>query len=210
MDYGKSYVNLTKGTNGGSVEPGDTLEIRATFVVKAGTSGSYYADSCAFLDAIPAGTAYIPQTLAVRTNEGKIYKAFTDAITDDAGWINGSNIQINLGYNTAPKATAVRRGRIVNTDKPSFYGSSCIMVASYRVKVTAAYGTKLSVGGGTITYRPFGGALKTIVFNRTVSWCIRTLAYVQTRLVPTIFFQNQMVRLDPAKPRTGLNPAKCR
>ncbi len=166
VDYGKSYINVTKGLNGGSVEPGDTLEIRATFVVKAGVSGSYYADSCAFLDVIPTGTSYIPNTIAVLTNEGKIYKQFTDAVTDDCGWISGTSVRINLGYNAAPKASAIRRGRIVNTDKPSFYGSSCIMVASYRVKVTAAYGSKLSVGGGTITYLPFGGTLKTIVFNK--------------------------------------------
>ena len=32
IDYSKSYVNITKGLNGGTVDPGDTLEIRATFV----------------------------------------------------------------------------------------------------------------------------------------------------------------------------------
>ena len=33
IDYGKSYVNLTKGATGGTIEPGDILEVRATFVV---------------------------------------------------------------------------------------------------------------------------------------------------------------------------------
>src|SRR4051812_25341549 len=96
IDFGKSYVNITKGLSGGTTEPGDILEIRASIVVRV---GSY--DSCGYFDAIPAGTSYVPGTIRVLTNEGKIYKQFTDAIGDDQGWISGSNIRINLGYNAA-------------------------------------------------------------------------------------------------------------
>ena len=59
IDFGKSYVNLTKGLNGGTVETGDTLEIRASFVVRSGTY-----DSCGYTDAVPAGTTFIPSTFA--------------------------------------------------------------------------------------------------------------------------------------------------
>ncbi len=164
-DYGKSYVNLTKGTTGGTIEPGDTLEIRATFVV-SGKTATDFVDSCAFFDVIPSNTSYIPNTLAIRTNEGKIYKSFTDATGDDAGWITGSNIQINMGYKNAPTATATRRGRIAYNDKPSFFGSTCIMVASFHVKVTGAYGTKVSIGGGSVSYLPniSGGTLTSVTF----------------------------------------------
>jgi hypothetical protein len=159
VDFGKSYINVTKGINGGTVEPGDTLEIRACFVVR---SGSY--DSCGYFDAVPAGTAYIPNTLNVLTNEGKIYKHFTDVSGDDAGWITGSNVRINLGYNGASTlATATRRGTVANTDKPSFYTSTCIMIASFRVKVTAALGSILSTGAGSITYKT-AGVLKTFTY----------------------------------------------
>src|SRR3982751_6235146 len=100
FDYGKTYINVSKGVNGGTVEPGDTLEIRTTFVVRA----SYY-DSCAFYDTIRPGTQYIPSTLRILTNEGKVYKAFTDALLDDCGRVTvvGLNtyILINMGYNTA-------------------------------------------------------------------------------------------------------------
>ncbi|HMC87171.1 MAG TPA: hypothetical protein VKI61_16720, partial [Chitinophagaceae bacterium] len=139
VDYGKSYINITKGSTGGTMETGDTLQIKATFVVKSGT-----LDSCGFFDNIPAGTVYIPGTLSVLTNEGKIYKSFTDAPGDDCGWISGSAITINLGYNTGAvkQATAFRRGEIKNTDKPSFYGGTCIMVASYKIKITAALGSQ--------------------------------------------------------------------
>ena len=138
IDFGKSFINVTKGTNGGTVEPGDTLEIRASFVVRSGTF-----DSCGYFDAVPAGTSYIPGTIRVLTNEGKIYKQFTDAYGDDCGYISSSNIRINLGYGTTNIATAFRRGRVVNTNKPSFYGGTCIMVASFRVVVTAGYGSTI-------------------------------------------------------------------
>ncbi|MFT3932872.1 MAG: T9SS type A sorting domain-containing protein [Chitinophagaceae bacterium] len=159
VDYGKSYTNQTKGTAGGTMETGDTLQIRATFVVKSGT-----LDSCAFFDNIPVGTSYIPGSLAVLTNEGKIYKSFTDAAGDDCGWITGTAIRINLGYNTAAgkQATAFRRGQIKSSDKPSFYGGTCIMVASYKVKITAALGSQVNIGGGSVTYK--SGSITTTTF----------------------------------------------
>lgn len=150
IDFGKSYINVTKGTNGGTVEPGDTLEIRASVVVKG--TGAF--DSCSFRDVIPTGTAYIPGTVRVLTNEGKLFKQCTDARGDDAGWMTSGIVSINLGFNTATyAATAFRRGKITNTDKPSFYGGTCIMIASFRVRVTAATGAKIATGGGRVTYR---------------------------------------------------------
>lgn len=166
IDFGKSYINVSKGLNGGTVEPGDTLEIRASVVVRSGTY-----DSVGYYDVVPAGTAYIPGTIRVLTNEGKIYKQFTDAAGDDPGRIVGNNITIHMGYNpTAAPATAFRRGRIANTHRPSFYGSTCIMIASFRVRVTAPYGSYLSIGGGTVTYRRSGNPLTSFTFPaRTVA-----------------------------------------
>ena len=166
VDFGKSYINVTKGLNGGTLETGDTLEIRATFVVRSGTY-----DSCSYTDAVPAGTTYIPGTIRVLTNEGKIYKQFTDAIWDDQGWLTGSTIRINLGYNPAASpATRYRRGRIANTHRPSFYNSSCIMIASFRVTVTAAFGAAISTGGGSMTYKNGSNPIQTFTFpNNTVA-----------------------------------------
>src|SRR5450432_1165336 len=163
IDYGKSYVNITKGITGGTIEPNDILEVRATFVV-GGSGVNDYVDSCAYFDIIPANTTYIPGTLAILTNEGKLYKAFTDITGDDAGGITGTNVRINLGYKNFPTATATRRGRITYNDKPSFYGSTCILIATFRVKVTGAYGTKVSLGGGAISYYPFGTSITSIIF----------------------------------------------
>jgi hypothetical protein len=155
IDYGKSYVNLTKGAIGGTIEPGDILEVRATFVV-GGSGVNDYVDSCAYLDAIPANTTYIPGSLAILTNEGKVYKTFTDATGDDDGGITGTNVRINLGYKNPTAATAFKRGRITYSDKPSFFGATCILIATFRVQVTAAYGNTVNLGGGLITYWPFG------------------------------------------------------
>jgi hypothetical protein len=160
VDFGKSYINVTKGLNGGTVETGDTLEIRASFVVRSGTF-----DSCQYTDIVPAGTIFITGTIRVLTNEGKIYKSFTDAAGDDPGWITAGIITINLGYNTAAApATAFRRGRVANTHKPSFFGSTCIMIASFRVKVTAVTGTNISTGGGAMTYKNGINPIQTFTF----------------------------------------------
>jgi hypothetical protein len=175
IDYGKSYVNLTKGATGGTIEPGDILEVRATFVV-GGSGVNDYADSCAYFDVIPANTTYIPGTLAILTNEGKVYKTFTDAQGDDAGGINGTNVRINLGYKNAPTATASRRGRITYNDKPSFYGATCILIATFHVQVTGGYGSKVSLGGGIISYFPNGLSLTTITFPQDSVMIFKNLA----------------------------------
>ncbi|HOZ69872.1 MAG TPA: T9SS type A sorting domain-containing protein [Chitinophagaceae bacterium] len=160
IDFGKSYINVTKGLNGGTVETGDTLEIRATLVVRSGTY-----DSCRYRDAVPAGTTYIPGTVRVLTNEGKIYQQFTDAYGDDQGWITGTTVTIHLGYRTgAAPATAFRRGRVANTHKPSFFGNTCIMIASFRVRVTALTGNNISTGGGNMTYKLGAAAISTFNF----------------------------------------------
>jgi len=155
FDFGKSYYNVTKGTNGGTVEVGDVLEIRSSVVVRKSSSGSNTAiDNVQYTDAVPAGTNYIAGTVRVLTNEGKIYKQFTDAAGDDCGWITGTTVRINMGYTTgdAP-ATATAGGRIRNTHRPSFFSSNCIMIASFRVTVTSAIGTQINTGGGSVSYK---------------------------------------------------------
>ena len=151
VDYGKSYINVTKGTTGGTVEPGDTLEVRATFVVKANT-----AYHCTYTDNVPTGSTYIPGTLRVLTNEGKIYQQFGDGTADgDGGSIAGTAITINMGTG----ANATTGGTVSNTSRPNFYGSTCIMVVSFRIVVTGAYNTQVNVGNGAFNYNKGTGAV---------------------------------------------------
>jgi hypothetical protein len=161
IDYSKSYINVTKLSTGGGVEPGDVVEIRATFVVRSGT-----VDSLAFVDTLRggAGFTYVSGTISTQTNEGKTYKSFTDTKDADAGWyrVNGSDtiIQINLG----PTASSAYRGTLSNTSRPSFYSGTCIIMATYRVQVYATYNTKINWGGGAFTYKD-GGNMKMINFE---------------------------------------------
>ena len=151
VEYGKSYEDISKGTVGGTVQPGDTLEIRATFVVDGNT-----AYKCSYTDNVPANSTYIPGTLRVLTNEGKIYQQFTDAADGDGGTISGSAITINMGTG----ANGTTGGSITSTQKPSFYGSKCIMVASYWIQVntTDAYNSRVSVGGGVMQYNSYNNS----------------------------------------------------
>ncbi|MEJ0103462.1 MAG: hypothetical protein WDO19_13300 [Bacteroidota bacterium] len=163
FDFGKSYINVTKGTNGGTVEPGDILEIRASIVVRKNGSSNTLIDNVKYTDAIPAGTTFVPGSIAVLTNEGKVFKSFTDGIPDDQGWITGTTVRINLGFTAGDSpATPTAGGRIRNTHIPSFYGGTCIMIASFRVTVNTAIGGQINTGGGSVSYKV---GLNTPVFN---------------------------------------------
>lgn len=162
-DYGKSYVNITKNSGGGTVDPGDTLEIRATLVIKSSS-----LDSLAFLDTLHlgGGVRLVPGSVALRTNEGKLYKSFTDAVPDDEGYYYTSGTDTVIRINFGTGATATGRGGLSNTSKPSVFGSTCIIMATYRVVVYAGYGSTLNLGGGKITSRnTSSGVLSDLSFS---------------------------------------------
>ncbi len=150
IETSRSYINVTKGSTGGTVDYLDTLEIRSTFVIKNNS-----ADSLAFLDTLynTKGFKLVPGSIALRTNEGKIYKSFTDLYDGDAGHRYNSGLDTVIRINFGTGATTAARGKLLNTSKPSFYSSSCIVMATYRVVVYATYGTKINFKTGAITYR---------------------------------------------------------
>ena len=176
VDYGKSYVNITKGPGGGTNEPGDVLEIRATFVVRSGTT---YNTS--FTDIIPVGTTYLPGTLRILTNEGHIYRQWTDVAGDDGGVISGSNVTISIGKG----ASAASGGTVFSADKPTF-SNTCIQVASFRVQINSSlvFGNTINVGGGQFSYTtsatsttvvPITFAPDTIVIYKNYGICANTI-----------------------------------
>lgn len=173
VQTGKSYVNITKGVSGGTIEPGDILEIRATISVSRVAGNPVLNISRVhFVDTIPANTTYIAGTLRILTNEGITFKSYTDAANDDAAMYNAATLprptlRINMGstVNGAPGAAATSTlaggtsgGTIHYQGRPSFFGSTCIMSASYRVVVNpaAAYGTTITMFGGRFGYRNNG------------------------------------------------------
>lgn len=162
VSYSKSYINVSKGTNGGVVEVGDTLEIRTTYAI----SGAGVTDSLSFNDTLfnTKGLALVPGSIALRTNEGLVYKSFTDASGDDAGWRYGSSsnvldtvIRINFGTS----ASASNVGRLSYQSKPSVYNSTCVLMATYRAVVYASYNTKINFKTGSLTYRDINGGSTT-------------------------------------------------
>src|SRR5690349_16428429 len=84
VQTGKSYVNITKGVVGGTIEPGDVLEIRATIAVGRLPANAVLSISRAhFVDTIPANTTYVAGSLKILTNEGLAFRSYTDAANDD-------------------------------------------------------------------------------------------------------------------------------
>lgn len=170
IDYAKTYVNLNDTVGGGTINPGDVLEIRATFVILGAAKN---VDSIAFYDTLKAGMGlvYIPGSLSRRTNEGKVFRAYTDASADaDAGWLTTVGADTAFQINMSNNATRTNRGAALNgNSRPTFY-SNHIVMASYRVRVTAAYNTKINYGGGAFRYRDVAGN-----FGATISFPTDTL-----------------------------------
>jgi hypothetical protein len=173
VQTGKSYVNITKGVSGGTIEPGDILEIRATIAVGRITGNPILNISRVhFVDTIPANTNYIAGTLRILTNEGLTFRSYSDGASDDAAMYNAAlaprpTIRINLGSSvngamggvcasTAPGGAT--GGTIQYNGRPSFYGGTAIMSASYRIRVNPAvvYGTTITMYGGSFGYRNNG------------------------------------------------------
>jgi trimeric autotransporter adhesin len=188
INYSKSYINVTKLTTGGGVEPGDILEIRATFVVLGGT-----VDSVAFYDTLQnnSGFTLLSSTIATQTNEGKIYNAFTDASGDDAGWygVNGSDttIQINIGSGSS----STKRGAIAFLDRPRVYSSATIIMATYRVQVYATYDQKINWGGGAFTYKDGSNGMKLLSFKND-----SLVVYVSPGLCSSSLSANNQVGIE--------------
>lgn len=158
VQTGRSYINVSKNSNGGTFEPGDTLEIRSAIAV--GNFSAFSITRVRYNDTINSNFTYIPGTLKILTNEGLTFRSYTDAASDDPAMFNSTNntLRINLG-NTSGNATNTGNtttggGTIAYNDKPSFYGGVCIMVASFRVKINNAitYNSLITMPGGTFRY----------------------------------------------------------
>lgn len=150
IETSRSYVNVSKGSNGGTVDYLDTLEIRSTLVIR-----NNFADSLSFRDTLynGKGVRLVPGSLCLRTNEGKVYKPYSDAYDADAGHRYAAGLDTVIRMNIGTGATATARGRLNNSSKPSFYGGTCIVMATYRVVVYYGYGRKINFRSGSVTYR---------------------------------------------------------
>ncbi|WEK36383.1 MAG: T9SS type A sorting domain-containing protein [Candidatus Pseudobacter hemicellulosilyticus] len=164
IKFGNSYVNVSKKTAGGTVEPGDTLEIRTCYWLPNNylNNANYYL--VRFLSNIPTNTVFLSDPgIQQITNEGVLYKQYTSANNDDAASYVASpatgayNVRMNLG-NSASKVTvntnaANGGGQVVGgTNKPKL-NSGTLITTAFQVKVTGAVGQNITLGAAQLRFR---------------------------------------------------------
>jgi hypothetical protein len=184
LKWGNSYVNLSKKTVGGPVQPGDTLEIRTNFYVNGSYNGTGMMYDVRYLDNIPTNTTILPNdSLRLITNEGKTFRHYTYATGDDAGSFvlapplpGDFQVRINIGA-TATFSTGADPMGIVNitgsstihgnVSKPLF-SSGTILVTAFRVVVNAGtLGDTITLGAGQVRYRTTATATTDTALNAT-------------------------------------------
>lgn len=148
--YSYTYQNVTRNNGGGTLEKGDTIEVRALVKVENTTKDFYYRDT------IRTGTQYIPGSLKIVTNEGLTFRSYTDAGGDDQGIYlttgGPPRLRVNLGVGAAIatsgnfNSNATGGSVTPGTDKPKFYGKTLFVVA-YRLVITANYGDVIYLAG---------------------------------------------------------------
>ena len=172
LKWGNSYINLSKKTVGGPVEPGDSLEIRVNFYVNKNYRGSGSMYKVRYYDSIPTNTSIIladsNDGLRLISNEGLIMRRYTYTGDSDPGtyqpsptYPGGYQIRINLGAGAGAPAGAMymatsnstNSGTITgNTTYPKF-SSGTLTTTAFRVKVTGGYGDTVTLSTGVIAYR---------------------------------------------------------
>lgn len=162
---GKSFINVTR-PNGGNFLPGDIIEVRATIAVTGGSSTNR-VNAVRYNDTINLSKFnYIPNTLRLISNEGRLQTQYTDGADTDGAHINTANGQIrfNVGDNagscnvTTQGNGTTNAGRLWGALRPSFYGSTCISVYSYRLEIrpdapSVAIDSLIRLSSGNFRYR---------------------------------------------------------
>jgi hypothetical protein len=153
IGFSYSYFNLTRNNGGGTLEPGDIIEVHALGFVTTGTTVKEFY----FTDSIRSGTQYVPGSMSIITNEGVSLQTFTDASNDDAGVYDAGStprIRINIGTSTpGGKAksgggySSNSGGGIVNGGDVPKAGPGTLGILTYKLKITAGFGTTLHLGG---------------------------------------------------------------
>lgn len=176
QQMGFSYVNITKQTTGGTIEPGDVLEIRYNvhFPWNYNSANGKKVYKVRYYDNVPSNTSMntgATDSLRIITNEGKTYYKYTLAVDADAGNYKATavapeyQIRINIGgaIGGAPSSTSSNltsnntgAGNLDlsgsgSGDKPRWW-TGCLFSTAFRVTVTGNYGDTIKLGGGILMY----------------------------------------------------------
>ena len=139
-----TYLDVSQ-PGGGPIQNGDILEVRGIISVPSGTT----VTGLTYTSTVPVGSTYQAGSLRAETNEGVTVGVtntgtYTDVAGDDRGQIAGTAVTIYMGTG----ATAAAGGTLIGgTTTPVFYASQSILMAAYRVKVTAVNGGTVTVNG---------------------------------------------------------------
>src|SRR5579859_6592321 len=180
LKWGNSYINLSKKTVGGPVEPGDSLEIRVNFYVNKNYNGTGSMYKVRYYDSVPSKTTMIAtDPLMLISNEGLVMRQYTQTSDSDPGTYNvnpgyagGYQIRINLGAGAGAPAGALpmatsnsqNAGTITgNTTFPKF-SAGTLTTTAFRVLVTGSYGDTITLGTGVITYRTSANAADSFLY----------------------------------------------
>ena len=173
IKYSNTYVNLSKKNVGGTVEPGDTLEIRTCIYLTSFNGGRAYF--MRYLDNIPLKTDTIKKdSLRLITNEGLTFRRYTlnPNDPDAGGYIRTPpagqyQVRINMGgWPTAVEpskplnnsitdltgSSDIRAAGTLPYNKPRVFGNY-LVVTAFRVRVTGNVGDTIVLGAGQIRFK---------------------------------------------------------
>jgi hypothetical protein len=184
LKFGNSYLNISKKSVGGPVQPGDTLEIHLNFYVNKafnGNTGKMYL--CRYYDSVPINTSILAgSSLMLVSNEGVIMRSYTQGATDDPGtymanpgYAGGYQVRINMGTGAfAPSgimymatSNTTGGGTITGNVTTPKFSSGSIITTAFRVVVSGGYGDTIKLGAGKICYRTSATATKDSVLTAT-------------------------------------------
>jgi hypothetical protein len=160
IGFSYSYFNLTRNNGGGTLEPGDIIEVHALGFVNTGTTIKRFY----FIDSIRSGTQYIPNSLKIITNEGVPLLIFTDASNDDAGVYDAAvpGVRINIGTSTpggkafsGASFYSTSGGGVVTGGDVPIAGPGTLGIIAYQLRITASMGDTIRIGGN-FYYRKSG------------------------------------------------------
>jgi hypothetical protein len=187
VKFGNSYVNLSKKTAGGTVEPGDTLEIRASIYINGTYRGAGMVYDLRYYDNLPTHTDTINDFIRLITNEGVAYRNYTMSPADadaacfvrTAAFPGDYQYRINIGGPgpagvpaSAPGgadpmgiSNITGAGTIKANSTHPLFGGGTLFCTSFRVKVTGAYGDSIVLGAGRIVFRTSATAVSDTIIN---------------------------------------------
>ncbi|MFM9911514.1 MAG: T9SS type A sorting domain-containing protein [Chitinophagaceae bacterium] len=179
--FGNGFVNLSKKKSGGTIENGDTLEIRMGIHLPWGFNGGQVVRA-RFYDNVPTNTVMLTgatDSLRILTNEGKTFRRYTLTNGDDAGTFlpftppGQFDIRINLGAtptspgnnnptNTSGSSTINLNAAYPFGDQPKWW-SGHLFSTAFRVRVTGLVGDTITLGAGIFVYRLTNGGADQIL-----------------------------------------------